>query len=156
MYLLRLKKMILFSGFLLSISCSEVTIAPTGEIPDPTHPEIATMRADPHWGTAVIYNPDICKEIGDACGFFRLHAFAHAVLNHTLLASPASYPVSIESQADCWAAKYGKPHEIHAAVQLFLQEDSSSKWKIYGNLIQRAQTVRRCAKHAGKILAIGQ
>jgi hypothetical protein len=85
-----------------------VTISPLWEIPDPHLQEIAMIRADPHWGAAVIYNPDTCKDIGEACGFFRLHAFAHSHLNHTLLAKPSAYPASLEAQADCWAAKYGK------------------------------------------------
>ncbi len=139
----------LFSGFLLSISCSEATIAPYWEIPDPNLPYIAMVRADPYWTSAVIYNPDICQQIGDACGFFRLHAFAHDKLNHTLLASPESYPASLESQADCWAARNGKPNEVHAAVQLFLEEDSSAKWKIHGDPVKRAETVSTCAIEAG-------
>ncbi len=144
-----LKKIILFSGLLLSMLFTGTTIAQfqLWEIPDPNLPEIAMIRADPNWGSAVIYNSDTCKQIGDACGFFRRHASAHAELNHLLL-PPAAYPASTEAKADCWAAKYGKPHEVLAAVQLFLEEGSNTKWKIHGDPIQRAEKVRDCAKQA--------
>ncbi len=143
-------KIALFSGFLLCMSCSEVTITPYWEIPDPSLPEIAMIRTVRDQTNVVIYNPDTCKEIGDACGFFRLHAYAHDILEHTLLASPAAYPASMETQADCYAAKYGKPQEIHAAVQLFLDPDRNPDWKIYGDPVQRAERVRTCAMKGGK------
>ena len=145
-----LVKIILLFGFLLCISCSNTIVQPFWEIPDPSLTEIAMIRADPNWGTAVIYNPDTCKEIGEACGFFRLHAFAHAHLNHTLLASPKSYSTLIEDQADCWAAKYGKANETYAVVQIFLDENSRDKWEIHGDPKQRADTIRACAIEAGR------
>jgi hypothetical protein len=145
-----LVKIILLFGFLLCISCSNTIVHPYWEIPDPSLPEIAMIRADPHWGTAVIYNPDTCKEIGEACGFFRLHAFAHEHLNHNLLATPSAYPASSETQADCWAAKYGEPNETYAVVQIFLNENIRNKWKIHGDPEQRADTIRTCAIEAGR------
>jgi len=141
-----LLKTILFSGLLFS----EITIAAASfwEIPDPHLPYIAMVRADPHWGSAVIYNPDICKEIGAACGFFREHASTHAHLNHLLL-PPEAYPASLEAQADCWAAKYGKPNEVHAAVQLLLEDGSNPNWNIHGDPAERAKRIRTCAIQAG-------
>ena len=55
------------------------------EIPDPALPQIAMVRADPQWGYAVIYNPDLCRQTGAACAFFRAHEYAHVVLNDPLL-----------------------------------------------------------------------
>jgi hypothetical protein len=143
-------KTILISCFVLCMSCGYTTIMPYAEIPDPDLPEIAMIRADPHWGAAVIYNPKTCIEIGEACGFFRLHAFAHKHLNHTLLANPASYSVSQEAQADCWAAKYGKINETQAVVQLFLDENRNPNWKIHGDVLKRAENIKFCAIQAGK------
>ncbi len=143
-------KTVLIVSILLCLSCNVGVITPTAEIADPSLPEIAMMRADPHWGTVVIYNPDICEEIGEACGFFRLHAFAHAHLNHTLLASPQNYPTSIEAEADCWAAKYGKINEVSAVVKLFLDKDRNPSWKIHGDPIKRAEKIRACAMQTGK------
>ena len=140
-----LKKAILFSGIALCSSCSNVYVAPIWEISDPDLDEIAMIRADPNWATVVIYNPVTCKQIGEACGFFRLHAFAHEKLRHGLLGEPDDYPRSQENAADCYAAKYGKPNETYAAYKLFLNKDKSSEWKIHGDPVQRAETVKNCA-----------
>jgi len=126
-----------------------VPSAPIWEVQDSTLPEIAMARRIRTGRSVVIYNPDTCREMGAACGFFRLHAFAHGCLNHTILASPEDFPASLESEADCWAARNGKPDEVYAAVQLFLEEGSSDKWKIHGDLQHRAKTVRDCAIAAG-------
>ncbi len=144
------KQILIFILVLQCTACNYAAISPPWEIPDPHLQEIAMIRADPHWGTVVIYNPNTCKEIGNSCGFFRLHAFAHNHLNHTLLASPDAYPVSLENQADCWAAKYGKPIEVKAVVTLFLDKNRNPTWKIHGDLLKRAENIRACAIQAGK------
>lgn len=144
-----LAKTILCSVLLLCMSCTQEPIKPFWDIPDPSFPEIAMVRADPHWGAVVVYNPDLCSEIGDACGFLKLHAFAHNHLNHTLLASPQSYPASQEEQADCWAAQYGDPKDVYAAAQLFLNKNRNPDWKLYGDLEKRAETLRTCAMKKG-------
>lgn len=131
-------------------ACNHTPISPGWELRDPDLKEIAMIRADPHWGAVVIYNPDTCKDIGDACGFFRLHAYAHKHLNHTLLAEPENYPASQESQADCWAAQYGKPGEIRAAIDFLNSEIRNPDWKIHGNAKNRAEKISACADLAGK------
>ena len=141
-------RMILFPGFLLCISCSEVTTTPYWEIQDPRLPEIAMIRMIRTEATVVIYHPVICQQIIDACGFFRLHVFAHDRLNHSILAFPADYPTLQETQADCWAAKHGKPHETYAAVQLILDEDRDENLIIHGDPAQRAEQIRACAMEA--------
>lgn len=143
-----LAKVILFTGVLFNISCSEVTTTPYWEIQDPRLPEIAMIRMIRTGANVVIYNPVICKQFGDACGFFRLHVFAHDRLNHSILAFPADYSTLQETQADCWAAKHGKPHETYAAVQLILDEDRDENLIIHGNPTQRAEQIRTCAMEA--------
>ena len=143
-------KLIVLFSMILCASCNYAPISPFAEIPDPSLPEIAMIRADPNWGTVVIYNPDTCIKIGEACGFFRLHAYAHRHLNHTLLATPSAYPVSQETQADCWAAKYGKSNEVFAATKLLLAENRDSKIKLHGDLNKRAENIQNCATQAGK------
>ncbi len=138
--------------FSLCVSCNYAPITPFVEIPDPDLKEIAMIRADPHWGSVVIYNPDTCMEIGEACGFFRLHAYAHKHLNHTLLAEPKDYPLSLETQADCWAAQYGKPNEINAAIALLKEKNRNPTWRIHGNDINRAENIQACALKAGKLV----
>jgi len=96
----------------------------------------------------VMYNPDTCKMIGDACGFFRTHAFAHYQLRHPLM-RPRYYTELSEKQADCYAAKYGRPNEIEAAVELFLDANRDPALKIYGNPTARAKNITDCAKQAG-------
>lgn len=145
-----------FFGVIICLSCSNATIAPFWETEDSGLPDLAMVRADPHWGTAVIYNPVYCEQIGDACGFFRAHAFAHVRLNHTLLASPAHYPAIQEAQADCYAAKHGEPEEILAAVRFLLEVDVASlEWKIYGDPVKRALAIRKCAMEKGRWIGNG-
>ncbi len=142
--------LIFILSLILCASCKNSTVSSSSDIPDPSLDEIAMMRADANWGTVVIYNPVTCKEIGDACGFFRLHAFSHSHLNHHLLSEPSAYPISQEMQADCWTAKYGKPNETKAAVKLLLDENRNSTLKIHGDPIKRAENIRSCAMEIGK------
>lgn len=143
-------KVVILIVFLLCISCSSTIVQPYWEIPDPNLQEIAMIRTMRDRATAVIYNPNTCKDIGEACGFFRLHAYAHSHLNHLILAAPTYYPASLETEADCWSAKYGNANEISAAVQLFLDTDRNPAWKIHGDPIKRAEKIRACAVEVGK------
>ncbi len=96
----------------------------------------------------VIYNPDSCREIGIACGFFIDHASAHAHLNYTLL-PPDAYTTRSEDEADCWVAKNGKPEEVYAVVQLFLDDNRNPNLYITGDPALRAEKIRACAEVAG-------
>ncbi len=137
----------------MSLFFTQVTTAfsQLWEIADPDLPYIAMVR-DNGRATgrfAVIYNPDICEEIGDACYFFRKHEWAHGWLNHSPLLPPDKYPTSTEAVADCWAARNVDPSAVLAAYELFLDTDKIGKLKIYGDPVQRAQKVRACAIEAG-------
>ncbi len=147
-----LKKTILFPSLLLSSLISEnVTATSYWGIPDTRLPYIAMVRENPNGTTIVIYNPDTCKEIGAACGFFIEHAGAHAHRNHILL-PPKAYPAMLEDEADCWAAKYGRPEEVYAAVQL-LDDNPNLDLNITGDPAQRAEKIRACAEKAGNWIA---
>jgi hypothetical protein len=52
------------------------------------------------------------------------------------------------TQAACWAAKHGKPHETYAAAQLFLDEDRDENLIIHSDPAQRAEQIRTCAIEA--------
>lgn len=137
-----------FTLITLFSACTTNYITPLGEIADPNHPEIASIRLHTANTYMVMYNPDTCKIIGGACGFFRAHAFAHYQLQHPLM-RPRFYTELSENQADCYAAKYGKPDEVKAAVELFLDKDRGPTLKIYGDPIARAQNIVACAKQNG-------
>ncbi len=140
---------ILLPSLLLgSLLCENVLADQYWGISDTRLPYIARVRADPHWGYAVLYNPDTCKEIGAACGFFIEHAGAHPHRNHILL-PPEAYPVTLEDEADCWAAKNGRPKEVYAAVQLLLDDNRDPNLNITGDPAQRAEKIRACAEKAG-------
>ncbi len=144
-----LKKAILFPSLLLSGLISEnVPAEQYWGIPDTRLPYIAMVRRNPNETTIVIYNPDTCKEIGAACGFFIEHAGAHAHRNHILL-PPEAYPATLEAEADCWAAKNGKSKEVYAAVQLFLNENRNPNLNLTGDPAQRAENIRACAEKSG-------
>ena len=137
------------AALLLSLIISQsINARAFWEITDSNLPYVARVRADPNWGSAVIYNPVLCKQVGTACGFFRTHAHAHAFRNHLLL-PPASYPYMLEDEADCWAAKNGKAEEAYAAVQFFLDEERDPEIKITGEPLKRAEKIKACAIEAG-------
>ncbi len=140
---------ILLPSLLLSSLLSEnVPAAQYWGIPDTQLPYIARIRENPNGSTIVIYNPDTCKKIGTACGFFIEHAGAHAHRNHLLL-PPEAYPITLEDEADCWAAKNGRPKEVYAAVQLLLDDNRDPNLNITGDPAQRAEKIRACAEKAG-------
>ena len=143
-------KTVSYSALLLGLLISQNVFARAfWEITDSNLKYVARVRADPYWGSVVIYNPVFCKEIGAACGFFRDHAFAHAFLNHLLL-PPEAYPYTLEDQADCWTAKNGDPDETYAAVQFLLDENRDPKIKLTGDPLKRAAKIKACAIDAGK------
>lgn len=128
--------------------CSH-TNSPIWIIGDPNLPEIAVIRKHSHDSHLVIYNPDLCKKAGDACNFFIGHANAHYMLNHTLFLRPKFYTTQAENDADCYAAKYAEPNEIHSAIKLMLDVDRDPELKINGDPQKRAQNITDCAKQAG-------
>ncbi len=143
-----LTQSILFSFIATLFGCATNYVTPIAEIADPNHEEIASIRIHTYNTYMVMYNPDSCRKIGDACGFFRSHAYAHYRLNHTLM-RPKYYPALSEKQADCYVAKYGKSNEIKAAVELLLDENRDPSLKIHGDPRIRAQNITDCAKQAG-------
>lgn len=140
---------LLFLSLLTTLfACTTNYTKPYKELSDPNHEEIASVRLLP-WGSyVVVYNSTTCDLIGDACAFFRGHAYAHYVLNHALL-PPKFYPPISEKQADCYVATHGKPSEIKAAVELLLDENRDPNLKIHGVPSIRAQNIIECAKSAG-------
>ena len=147
--MLPINRSILFFSLLLSSLLSEKVLAELyWGIPDTRLPYIAKVRENPNGTTIVIYNPDTCKEIDIACGFFIEHASAHAHLNHTLL-PPEAYTTISEYEADCWVAKNGKPEEVYAATQLLLDESRNPDINIIGDPTLRAEKIRACAEQAG-------
>lgn len=143
-----IKILTIFSLLATLSACTTNYTRPFKELSDPSHEEIASIRFFPWNSYVVIYNPVTCELIGDACGFFRGHAYAHYMLNHTLL-PPKFYPALSERQADCYVAKYGKPNEIKAAVDLLLDVNRDPGLKIHGDPVIRAKNITGCAKQAG-------
>jgi hypothetical protein len=134
---------------LLSVAaCTTNYTRPYKELSDPNHEEIASIRLLPWNSYTVVYNPVTCEQIGDACAFFRGHAYAHFMLNHALL-PPDFYPELSEKQADCYVARYGLPDEIKAAVTLLLDENRDPNLKIHGDPLNRAENIKNCAKQYG-------
>ena len=137
-------KVLLFLVFVPLISLAQVP-----EIADPNLNDIAMVRPHPQYGAVIIYNPNICQQIGAACGFFRAHEYGHVTLGHQFM-HPGAYPAQREAQADEWAAANGQPQEILAAYYLFLNGGSSPNWQVYGHPQQRAARLRQYAIKYGK------
>ncbi|MCS3902807.1 hypothetical protein J2T55_000811 [Methylohalomonas lacus] len=117
------------------------------ELPDENLSYIALIRTAPRSGTVVVYNPKLCQAVGEACGFFRSHAFAHLMLNHQIL-SPASYTQSHEDAADCYAARNAPVAEVRAAVDFLADEDREPQVRLTGDPAERAKNIRTCAEAA--------
>ena len=115
------------------------------EVPDPYLRDIAIIRIDRDQSYAVVYNPEACQQIGDACLFFRSHAYAHQRLNHLIIDVPSSYPDLWEKQADCWAARYTSQEVALAAVEFFENPEHVTRWRVPGDPAERARTIRECA-----------
>ena len=129
-------------------ACTTNYIHPIRVLAVPNHTEIASIRKHFQETYIVIYNPDTCKEIGDACRFFISHAYAHYRLNHSLL-KPKYYPTLSENQADCYVAKYADPEVLQAVIKLLEDENRDPNLKIHGNALNRAENIRNCAIEAG-------
>lgn len=148
MQTINLKTLVISAAMLgLLAGCTTVNKHPR-EIATPDLPYIAKIRADRANSTVVVYNSEICRKIGDACGFFRTQAFAHEQLNHQPLA-PDYYPDSMVHAADCWAARMGDRHEVAAAVQLLSDEERYRGLPITGDPGTRAERIKACAMEAG-------
>jgi len=124
-------------------------------ISDPSLRDIAIIRQTRGENTFVAYNPVACREIGMACGFFLSQAFAHRRLNHLILDVPSAYPPLQRKQADCWAARYADASEVEAAVRFLEAGNEAKKWRVPGDLKERARSIRECAMEAGNWPAAG-
>lgn len=133
-----------FSLFLPAVASAQAF----WEIPDPNFKYIAMVRRDPTWGYAVVYNPQLCEQIGNACAFFRAHEYAHW-FHHDLYLHPDEYPGVEEDRADCWAAKYIKPEEAEATARLLLDNEAIRELPIFGDPVHRAELIRQCAEEGG-------
>ena len=129
-------------------ACTTNYIYPKNVLADPNHTEIVSIRKHPRETYVVIYNPNICKQIGDACSFFLSHAYAHYRLDHSLI-KPKFYPSLSENQADCYVAKYADPIVLHAAIEFLEDENRDPNIIIRGNALKRAENIRNCAIEAG-------
>ncbi|MCG8324232.1 MAG: hypothetical protein MI673_01860 [Thiotrichales bacterium] len=138
-------RLLCISAALLSSACSPM-VTHFREVADPELPYIVIFREFRPGLNAVVYNPETCQEMGDACRFFRSHAYAHHRLNHGAVDVPHYLPDEMEFQADCWAAKYVEPHEAAAAIALFEDTQKAQSFNINGDLRLRAQTVKECAR----------
>ncbi len=141
----KLNYFILLLLLVFTTGCNNTIVSPIWELPDPTLTDIAINRVDPNWGTVVVYNPDYCEKLGEACGFFRLHAFAHERLNHVLQPEPEYYTVRQENRADCYAAQNGRANETAAAVEFLLDESRHEGIPISGDPETRAENIKKCA-----------
>lgn len=139
---------IAISTVLLVGGCTTMT-KHYNEIGDPNLPFIAKIRADRGGSSVVVYNSRICQEIGEACGFFRSHAYAHLALNHQPFLPPDHYPTAIEDEADCWAAGHAAPVEVSAAIELLRNDEAIQDLPVTGNPGNRADRIEQCARQAG-------
>lgn len=136
-------------AFIVTLSalqgCASYVASPYKELGDPRLQYIATARVGRSESVTVVFNSKICADIGDACGFFKNHAFAHDMLNHQIFTNPKYYTQTAESEADCWAGKYGKPVETLAAVELLEDVERRAELPITGDPDERAKLIKACA-----------
>ena len=144
-----IQKLILLIALLSTVVFTGLALAQAfWEIPDPNFKYIAMVRKFPQWDYAVIYNPVMCEQIGDACAFFRAHEFSHGFRNDAIL-RPDEYPQSLEDRADCWAAKYIHSNEVTAIVNLLSDSEAMKDLPIYGDPAHRVEVIKKCAADGG-------
>ncbi len=138
----------LIAGSFSMLSGCTTSSKHVSEISGPNVPHIAMLRRTRFDGTVVVYNSEICKQIGEACDFFRSQTFAHTQLNHPIL-TPEYQTRSNTRDADCWAATYAEPSQVAAAFALLMDADRVKDLPIVGDPESRAANIQTCAKQAG-------
>lgn len=133
--------------------CANYIASPVNVLGDPRLEYIATARVGRAENVVVLFNSKICEDIGDACAFFKNHAFAHDMLNHQIFTNPKFYTQMAENEADCWAGKYSRPNEILAAVKLLEDVEKRADLPITGDPDERAKLIKACAMENGRWLA---
>ena len=142
-----IKKILIFMIIIGIAGCSYSKL-PHRVLADPNQSDITSIIRDAYEAYIVVYNPNHCDQIGDACDFFLAHAYAHYILNHPYL-KPKYYETLTENQADCHAAKHSDPHVIQAAVKFLEDENRDPNIIIRGDALKRAENIRNCAIEAG-------
>src|SRR3989304_5871489 len=119
-----IQKLILLTALLSTVFFTGVANAQAfWEIPDPYFKYIAMVRAHPQWEYAVIYNPVMCEQIGDACAFFRAHEYSHG-FRHDIFLRPDEYPQPLAVRAD---AAWKKDSPLHLGdAFIYLLSDSEA------------------------------
>lgn len=122
---------------------------PTPEIPNPSFGDIAAVFPDFNspTGAVIVYNPQICQSIGQACLFFKIHEHCHVYLQHHF--QPGIHPTQREADADRCAAANTHPQAVLTTWNLFMNGGSSSDWHTYGSPYQRANRLCNFAMQAG-------
>ena len=135
-----------FAATLLSISgCNSTLTRHHFEIADTNLKTISQYRADRDWVSAVLYNPMVCEDMGDACIFFLTQAHAH-FMNNDVPLPPQQYAKFHEDRADCWAARYAEPEVVRAAVDWLRAGDFPEGIFISGEPMSRANNIQQCAE----------
>lgn len=137
---LRMKKFLPLLVWILSFTCHQAVNAQVAEIPDPSFPDIAGIRVLPNGQVAIIYNPVICAQAGQAlCGFYREHEHCHIQLGHTIR---SIWPWQMELEADCCAAKIASNIQAAAAYNWFSSGGGATP--THGTGQQRAARILVC------------
>lgn len=135
-------------SLLLTSNATAQTATP--EVSNPQFGDIAAVfpHAGSPTGAVIVYNPNICRQIGAAaCEFFRVHEHGHVYLGHQF--QPFAHPTGRERDADRFAATNAHPEAVYAAWLLFRNGGSSSNWHTYGTPLQRAHRLCVFAQQAG-------
>lgn len=125
--------------------CASRHVIHYAEMADPRLDEIAMIRLYRDERAMVIYNPATCDQLGNACRFFRTHAYAHYYLRNVIMAGPEYYTPLQEQRADCWAAKQINAAEVEATISFLRDTERHVGLKIYGDPAQRAELIETCA-----------
>lgn len=110
------------------------------EIADPNFPDIAAVRLAPDGSPFIIYNPQICANMGPLlCGFYRVHEYCHISLGHGIV---PKWPQQMEKEADCCAAQRASTGEVISAYNWFMAGGGSTPQ--HGSGLERAQRLATC------------
>ena len=110
---------------------------------DTTIPYFAMVRGNMDRNFLVV-NTDYCAAEPQACLFFAESMDSHRFLNHMIL-PPQQYNMLHISLADCFAVRLTSPESIKAAYELMLDNEKAQRYRVAGNLAERAEKLKTCA-----------
>lgn len=135
-------------SFAASLFMNQPVMAERMTISDGQIPYFAMLKGTTS-RNIIASNPSFCKQAPGPCRFFIESTHGHRHLNHLIL-PPKAYTMMDLKQADCYAVRNVSSQDIKDTLALLADPDEAAKYKIPGDLNERAANIRTCAEKLNK------